>query len=55
MVGPFSTPEGKVPSFQHLRDFIRKQMRMSHIYQPVMIKELLVRGGKASIRDLRER
>jgi len=26
-------------------------MRMSHIYQPVMIKELLKRGGKASIRD----
>ena len=28
-------------SFEHLRDFIRKRMRMSHIYQPVMIKELL--------------
>ena len=39
-------------SFEHLRDFIRTRMRMSHIYQPVMIKELLVRGGKASIRDI---
>ena len=39
-------------SFEHLRDFIRKTMRMSHIYQPVMIKELLARGGKASIRDI---
>ncbi len=28
-------------SFKHLRDFIQKQMRMSHIYQPVMIKKLL--------------
>jgi len=36
-------------SFEHLRDFIQKQMRMSHIYQPVMIKELVKRGGKASI------
>ena len=39
-------------SFEHLRDFIRNQMRMSHIYQPVMIKELLARGGEASIRDI---
>jgi ATP adenylyltransferase len=27
-------------------------MRMSHIYQPVMIRELLTRGGKASIRNV---
>jgi ATP adenylyltransferase len=39
-------------SSQHLRDFIQKQMRMSHIYQPVMIRELLERGGEANIRDI---
>jgi ATP adenylyltransferase len=39
-------------SFEHLREFIRKRMRMSHIYQPVMIKELLMRGGNASIRNI---
>ncbi len=39
-------------SLKHLRDFIQKQMRMSHIYQPVMIKELLKRGGKTSIRNI---
>src|SRR6516225_1195213 len=39
-------------SFEHLRDFIRNRMRMSHIYQPVMIKELLKSGGKASIRNI---
>ena len=39
-------------SFKHLRDFIQKRMRMSHIYQPVMIKELLTHGGKASIRNI---
>jgi len=39
-------------SFEHLREFIRKRMRMAHIYQPVMIKELLTHGGRASIRDI---
>jgi ATP adenylyltransferase len=39
-------------SFRRLRDFIQKQMRMSHIYQPVMIRELLHGGGKASIRKI---
>src|SRR5215831_1217960 len=38
--------------FEHLRDFIRKRMRMAHIYQPVMIRELLQSGGKASIRNI---
>jgi diadenosine tetraphosphate (Ap4A) HIT family hydrolase len=53
MAAPFSTLEGKVPSsFEHLRDFIQKRMRMSHIYQPVMIKELLRSGGRASIRNI---
>lgn len=41
-----------ITSFESLRDFILKQMRMSHIYQPVMIRELLVRGGKTSIRNI---
>src|SRR5664279_6080223 len=27
-------------------------MRMSHIYQPVMIKELLTHGGNSSIRNI---
>jgi ATP adenylyltransferase len=39
-------------SFEHLGDFIRKRMRMSHIYQPVMIKELLTNGGKSSIHNI---
>ena len=34
-------------SFEHLQDFIRKRMRMSHIYQPVMIRELLQSGNPA--------
>ncbi len=39
-------------SFVKLQDFILNRMRMSHIYQPVMLKELLLGGGKASIRDI---
>ena len=34
-----------------LEDFIKNKMRMSHIYQPVMLKVLLENGGgdKASL------
>jgi ATP adenylyltransferase len=39
-------------AFDRLRDFIQKQMRMSHVYQPVMIKELLEHHGRASIRQI---
>lgn len=39
-------------TFENLRDFICNRMRMSHIYQPVMIKELLEHGGKTSIRNV---
>ena len=35
-------------NFEKLRDFITKQMRMSQIYQPVMLIELLQNGGMAS-------
>jgi len=34
--------------FQRLRRFLLEEMRMSHIYQPVMIRELLRRDGTAS-------
>ena len=39
-------------SFEHLREFLQTQMRMAHICQPIMIKELLTHGGKASIRKI---
>jgi ATP adenylyltransferase len=48
-----STQDGDMASsFKDLRDFLRKRMRMSHIYQPVMLKELLQRGGEANIREV---
>ena len=35
-----------------LRDFLLHRMRMSHIYQPVMLKTLLLGCGTASIREI---
>lgn len=35
-----------------LKTFLRSKMRMSHIYQPVMIRELLQRGGKATVEEI---
>lgn len=39
-------------SFDALRHFITRRMRMSHIYQPLMLKTMLERGGSASIRQI---
>lgn len=38
--------------FNQLSRFILKEMRMSHIYQPVMLIKLLQNKGKASVRDI---
>jgi ATP adenylyltransferase len=38
--------------FEELNDFIRNKMRMSHVYQPVMLMELLEKGGSASTDDI---
>lgn len=39
-------------TYHELRDFISKHMRMSHVYQPVMLKELLQSGGVCSESDI---
>ena len=38
--------------YSKLNDFIRNQMRMAHIYQPVMLIEILKNGGVASVSDI---
>ena len=35
-----------------LEDFVTNRMRMSHIYQPVMLKILLENGGQASVEQI---
>lgn len=39
-------------SFQQLETYIREQMRMSHVYQPVVLQVLLEKGGTASTEDV---
>ena len=39
-------------TFAELIEFVEHDMRMSHIYQPVMIRELLDRNGRASTADI---
>ena len=35
-------------NFLELRNFISNQMRMSHIYQPVMLRYLLLKTGEST-------
>jgi len=39
-------------TFEDLVDFIENKMRMSHVYQPLLIKSLVEAGGTATIRQL---
>lgn len=39
-------------AFDNLSDFILNQMRMSHIYQPVMLIEILKKNGSASTNEI---
>ncbi|MBF9060728.1 HIT domain-containing protein [Rhodobacterales bacterium HKCCSP123] len=39
-------------AFSRLSEYISAKMRMSHIYQPVMIRELLLQGGAASVEEI---
>jgi ATP adenylyltransferase len=38
--------------FEQLKQFLTQQMRMSHLYQPLMLKALIARNGFASLRDI---
>ena len=39
-------------TYKKLENFIRNRMRMAHIYQPVMLKELLLNGGMLPVEDI---
>ena len=39
-------------NFAELKTFITSKMKLSHLYQPLLIKELVENGGKATIRQL---
>ena len=38
---------GETDRYEELRDFLQNRMRMSHIYQPVMLMTLLGSGGRS--------
>lgn len=39
-------------AFTLLRDFIATAMQMSHVYQPVILRTLIDKGGKASVSEV---
>jgi diadenosine tetraphosphate (Ap4A) HIT family hydrolase len=39
-------------TFEELSDFLEKRMKMSHVYQPLLIKALVDAGGSATIRQI---
>jgi ATP adenylyltransferase len=39
-------------SYEQLADFVENRMRMSHVYQPVILMTLLREGGKRSTEEL---
>ncbi len=44
--------DGHSRGYGVLRDFLLHRMRMSHVYQPVMIKTLIKNGGGATVREI---
>ncbi len=48
-------PPTPSPAYQRLRRFIAERMRMSHIYQPLMLMELLSRSSPAPAEDIARR
>ena len=39
-------------SFEELREFLVSKMRLSHVYQPLLIKSLIEAGGATTIRQM---
>jgi ATP adenylyltransferase len=39
-------------AYDQLKGFLARKMRMSHVYQPLMLKTLIERGGFATLREI---
>jgi hypothetical protein len=48
-------PPTPSPTYERLREYITKHMRMSHVYQPLMLMELLGRRSPAPAQDVARR
>ena len=54
-IEPEQTCDQQMPqseTYRKLSDFISNKMRMSHIYQPVMLIELMKQGGTTDVSDI---
>ena len=51
-VGFLETVMTASDTYTRLREFLTDHMRMSHIYQPVMLKTLIEGNGRATLRDI---
>jgi hypothetical protein len=45
-------PPTPSPTYERLRDYIARRMRVSHIYQPLKLMELLGRRSPAPAQDV---
>jgi len=48
-------PPTPSPTYERLRHYIAERMRMSHVYQPLMLMELLGRRSPAPAQDVARR
>jgi ATP adenylyltransferase len=39
-------------TFTELKEFLESKMKLSHIYQPLLVKSLIDSGGSATVRQL---
>jgi len=39
-------------NFESIKEFILKKLKMSHVFQPLVIRELVDSGGHATVRQL---
>jgi ATP adenylyltransferase len=39
-------------TYERLAGFVQNRMRMSHVYQPIMLAALLAHGGKCSTEEI---
>jgi ATP adenylyltransferase len=46
------TDSSRMTYFEQLKNFLTTEMRMSHVYQPVMLLEVLSRNGAASVEQI---
>ena len=52
MAFAFCLPYSEGMSYEQIVDFVQNRMRMSHVYQPVMMLALLRGGGRASTTEI---